>query len=512
MTTTKITQRLLPYFLSTALLILLFSVHIHFFYPHLFFADDPYIVLHSAQVLQQGYDPNYPTTPALVGNSSPVHLLLTYLLLFFFSPLYALICTNWLAIIAYTWGLIYLSRLYRCNTWQIIVIIFCGLFSGTCIAQLLNGLETSLVMAAITWALILARLPLCRSNRYCFMILLGTLPFIRPELLALSGTLTLFQLYRYQQNHGLKITTIIQDVMLIGLAASPWLFWLWHTTQHFYPETITAKATFFARDYPNIFDRCKMFCFVLLRFFSAISALYLISLYLLSKQKLGQAILLFLFIFSMAYLCTEPSILRQNNFHYLYPFIPLLLFGFISTMQAPQKILSYTAQLTVALIALITLCILPLQYIYYHYTALQTGLLQERYATWCNAHLPKNESIAIQDAGFIAYATPLLLTDFVGLKSPENILLHKHYTKPSHGLLRAQAISLILQSKKAHYLIMTNEWVDEFKIPKQLQALGWQVKLLKAISIEMPKGATLGYLIYYINPPPRYSWRGSIVA
>ena len=494
-----ISQRILPYFFSTVLLIALFTAHMHFFYPHLFFLDDPYILLHSAQVLHQGYDPNYATTPAIVGNSSPVNLLLIYLLLFFLSPLYALICSNWLATIAYTWGLIYLSRLYRCNGWQTILILFCGLLSGACIAQLLNGLETSLAMATITWVLILSSLPLSYGYRYALMILLGISPFIRPELLGFSCVIYLFQLYRYQNNQCLKAKIIIQDIALIGFAALPWLFWLWHATQHFYPETITAKATFFAQNYPSIFYQFKFFCEILLQFFISISLLYLISLYLLSKQKLGQAILLFLFIFSIAYFYTGASMLQQNNFRYLYVWLPLLLFGLISNMQAPQKCLSYTAQLITLLIALITLCALPLQYLYYQYTIRQIGLLQEQYIAWCNTHLPRNKIIAIQDAGFIAYATPLLLTDFVGLKSPDNISFHQQYTKPSHGLLRNQAISLILQTKKAHYLIMTNEWVDEFKTPKALQALGWQVDLLKTFAVDMPKNTRFSYLIYQLD-------------
>lgn len=481
------------YLFSILFLIGLFYLQIHFFYPHLFFLDDPYIVLHSAQVMQRGYDINYPGTPALTGNSSSVHLLLTYLLLFFFPPIYALIITNWLAILAYALGLIYLSSLYRCSTWQTIFLLCCGLFSGVFMAQLLNGLETSLAAAVMVWLLVFASLPLTLKNRIALALLLGIAPFIRPELMAFSLSLYGFQWYRYQKNHCATMKNILQDLSFIFLAALPWLIWAKQTTGYFYPETISAKSTFFADYYPHFFARLSIFINVLLHFLLTTSVLYLVSFYFLTKQKIGQAVLLFIIIFCSAYLFTEPNILMQNNFRYFYLLIPLFLFGFIIHSKA------FATTVIIFLIALCSISALPMQYVHYQKMLIAMGQIQDQYTAWCNTHLPQHAVIAVQDAGFITYATPFALTDFVGLKSPDNIALHQQYTKPSHGFLRTQAISLILKKKQAHYLILTQSWVNIFQIPAQLQALGWQVTLLKKVSSDLPDDKENAYLIYYIR-------------
>lgn len=485
----KFFQQRKLYLFSILFLIVLFYLQIHFFYPHLFFLDDPYIVLHSAQVMQRGVDINYPGTPALTGNSSAVHLLLTYLLLFFFSPIYALIITNWLAILAYVFGLIYLSARYRCTTWQTVLLLCCGLFSGMFLAQLLNGLETSLTAAVMIWLLIFVSLPLTLFNRISLALLLGIAPFIRPELIAFSLSLYGFQLYRYQQNNCTTIKNILQDLSFIALMALPWLIWAKQTTGYFYPETISAKSTFFADYYPHCFARIADFINVLLQFLLTTSVLYLASFYFLTKEKIGQAVLLFIIIFCSAYLFTEPNILMQNNFRYLYLLIPLFLFGFILHNK------TFYTTVIIFLIALCNIGALPMKYLHYQKMITSTGTLQEQYTAWCNSHLPPHAIIAVQDAGFITYATAFILTDFVGLKSPDNIALHKQYTKPSHGFLRTRAISLILKKKHAHYLILTQGWVNIFHIPTQLQALGWQVTLLKKVSLDSDNA----YLIYYVT-------------
>src|SRR5947209_7939823 len=63
--------------------------------------DDPYITLHSAQVLHTGYDPIYPGVSPLYGATSAPYLALVYTLLFFLHPLYALDTACWLGVLAY---------------------------------------------------------------------------------------------------------------------------------------------------------------------------------------------------------------------------------------------------------------------------------------------------------------------------------------------------------------------------------------------------------------------------
>ena len=72
-----------------------------------FGCDDAYIVIHNAQVLHWGHDPNYPGTPALAGTTSPVHLAIVSVLLFVLPPPWALDAAGWLAAIAYALGILH---------------------------------------------------------------------------------------------------------------------------------------------------------------------------------------------------------------------------------------------------------------------------------------------------------------------------------------------------------------------------------------------------------------------
>jgi hypothetical protein len=479
---------------SSFLLCLIFVWHAWFFYPNLFFFDDPYIVLHSVQVLHLGYDPNYLGSPALTGNSSPVHLALTYLLSFVLSPLNAILVTNWIATLTYAWGIIYLAQLYRATTIQIILLLICGLLSHYGIMHLLNGLETSLALSAIVWTLILASLPITTTRRISFALVLGTLPFIRPELAALSGSLYLYQLYRYHETEQFSWKWLIQDCSYVLLAALPWLIWTWLDMHQLYASTISAKNAFFADNYPTLGSRLYATGKILLSFFANPPFLFFPGLILLCFTRLGLALLLFILILITSYTLIAPHMLNQNEFRYLTILVPLFLFGYLSNFKRVSIYSRYAVNGLLIYLSVLILTFLPVQLKCYELYLLTFGNNFPVYTKWCLEHIPLQETLIIQDAGYIAYATPFHLIDFVGLKTPSNIPIHQKLTLPSHGKLRNEAISQIIQQNHAHYLIMTADWTLTFHTIEALKALGWHVKLLKDFSWK----SLTSYQIFYV--------------
>src|SRR5215472_13223145 len=126
----KRTRVLTPYLVATGCVGLAWLIY-HLFLPTPRFPlDDPYITLHSAQVLHWGFDPNYPDVSPLYGATSAPFLALVYLLLFFLKPLWALETAGWLGILTYVLGLVYLARSFRLSRVASLAIIALGLTSS----------------------------------------------------------------------------------------------------------------------------------------------------------------------------------------------------------------------------------------------------------------------------------------------------------------------------------------------------------------------------------------------
>ena len=89
-----------------------------------------------------------------------------------------------LAFVLYVSGVFRLGRVHGLeNAWAASVAAL-GVISGMAITQLANGLETGLAMAAVTWWMVMFRD--ATPKRTWHYALLGIVPFIRPELGALS--------------------------------------------------------------------------------------------------------------------------------------------------------------------------------------------------------------------------------------------------------------------------------------------------------------------------------------
>src|SRR5215469_12942780 len=192
--------------------------------------DDPYITLHSAQVLHWGFDPNYPGVSPLYGATSAPFLGLVYLLLFFLHPLRALETACWLGLLAYVLGLLHLTRALTLSRFQTFAIITLGLIASFVPFHLLNGLETSWAFAAIIWTLSMgSRHPLLSA------FFAGLSVAIRPDLLffafSIVAALTLMQ------PRSERLVFLVRAAGLALLPIASCSLWYMIQTGHPYPLT-----------------------------------------------------------------------------------------------------------------------------------------------------------------------------------------------------------------------------------------------------------------------------------
>ena len=203
--------------------------------------DDAYITIHNARVLIEGQDRNY-GVPALVGASSLIHLALVTAVSLVLPGEAASYLVAGTGPVLFLAGLLTLGRRLGLPWPEGTALALVGLAFGA--AQFLNGLETGLVMAAVTGTLVLALgAPSRRLALAC-----GLLPFLRPEL----GLLSLVLMARQARlrlaagpDRAAALRAVAADAACVLLAAAPWLAWSFAETGALLPRTIAAKQAFF---------------------------------------------------------------------------------------------------------------------------------------------------------------------------------------------------------------------------------------------------------------------------
>ena len=131
-----------------------------------------------------------------------------------------------------------LARVHDASPVQALLLVLVGLADGQVPHQLMNGLETGLMLAAVTWALALASEPGRMgpgddgrpAHRGAWLpCLCGVLPFIRPDLVPLSlgllGLLVGRHVCGAEGWHGGAVRPVLHDLGLAVLCAAPWALW-----------------------------------------------------------------------------------------------------------------------------------------------------------------------------------------------------------------------------------------------------------------------------------------------
>ena len=446
--------------------------------------DDAYITLHNAQVLHWGHDPNFGNTPALAGATSPAHLAMVALLMFLLPPLWALDAAAWLGCLAFAVGIARLARAHGMPPGPTFLLVIAGLLAARAPQQLMNGLETGWAMAGVTWALALAsdERP---ARPTALAAVCGLLPFLRPELAALSALLLPLPAWRAWKSGNSPRESLMLMLRCGGVAlaaAAPWLAWQFAATGSIIPATIVAKRYYFAESAVSAEVKWAWVIGSFTALMLACGPLAAAAL-ALPFTAVGRVAMLFTAALLAAYYLQFPGALTHAQGRYLYVLLPFLLVGAASAFEMTIFALAAAAQ--AALLA-------PFTWREHAAEQIKTRRDLAGVASWCTGNLPAGSRLLIHDAGYISYATSFPMQDIVGLKTPANIAFHRVWTYPTHGANRAAAIDAAARRSGAKYLIVLDLWDGLFKITSGLHNHGWTVEPLRING---------DYHVYRITPP-----------
>lgn len=484
----------LPYLAAAVLVFLGWAVYARTFssFP-VFPMDDAYIVIHNAQTLLSGSDPNYAGSSALTGTTSEVHLALVTGLMRFLHPRSALLAALWLAALLYALGLVRLARVNGASRVAAVAIAGLGLVAGQAPHQLLNGLETGLMLAAVTWALVLLSHSEGRPQ-WILPALCGTLPFIRPDLLPLSLLFLALQggrHWRQRQNLPEFCRRAGLDIGVAVLFALPWALWCWSSDGSIFPSTVNAKRFYFAQAGWPAGLRAKLVLKGLYHFLADLGLLSVFSVFLM-RTWLGRIGIAYGGVLLAAYYAQFSGALLTYEGRYLFPLLPFILLGVLYALRLSRPVLRLGAMTVLTLALMLSLVRLPGFWARHKANCYFAQHDLPGVAAWCNGHLPPGSILLIHDAGYIAYGTHFPAVDMVGLKTPSSIPIHEAVTYPTGGRDRYLAVGEIALRGHTQYLVAQDRWNTSYCTVSGLEALGWTVRLINA---------DYAYKIYALQPP-----------
>jgi hypothetical protein len=219
--------------------------------------------------------------------------------------------------------------------------------------------------------------------------------------------------------------------------------------------------------------------------------------------KLRALLLAFGGIFIAGYWIAFPLGLAMNGARYLYPFMPIFVFGLACGLASRRK---WQRVLAIASIALcIAFIRVQTAFPLTDYRTFAFGFRESLMDTvgWMNANLPKNSVVMVHDAGYAAYAGQFRLIDLVGLKTPEAAAIHHRLTYPSAGELRPEAVAKIADEFEPHYAVFVQRWENWLHVADGLRANGWTVRTIYHSKVPADFGDwdSLQYNVYELTPP-----------
>jgi hypothetical protein len=468
----------------------------------LFPYDDCYIAVHSAQNLWARQDPSFPGGHALDGATSIIHITFLATMLTFLSPLWALSTTLWLASIGYVLGLGRLAFAHGLNVLEAAAIVLVGVVAGMVPHHLQNGLETGLMLAGLTWALVFATDVRLRESRWA-PLLWAQLPFLRPELTVVTILLLGLRIWRRMGKGNATRAVLaesVQDILIAVAGALPWLLFYYLNTGSPLPSTMSVKRNFFAEACWPASTKWAIVKTNILTFGSTLG-IFTLALLMLALTGVGRVGLALAAALIGAYFWNLPQYLSNHDQRYLYVLIPFLIYGLILAIASPMRILRGAA--LVLLIACIgqSLWKLPERWRLHRAENRYTAEQLVSVAEWCNRNLPPTASLLIHDAGYISFATRFTLWDLVGLKSPALAAFHRVETFPTCGVGRADAVSRMAAIVHPDYFVVLRIGNIGYRFGQALRSSGWKLDLVRAGSNPGDPGMT--YDVYKLTATPR---------
>lgn len=455
--------------------------------------DDAYITLHSATALLAGFDASY-RSPVLSGITSAPHLLLVTLAQVAVPGEAGVLLVAWLAFALYAAALVRLAGVCAVRVeWQAALVV-CGLTVGSFLPyQALNGLETALAMAALAWALALSSpAASSRARRRLLPVLLGTLPFLRPELAIFSAAVFALELGQAARapERAAALRRWGGAAGLALLAASPWAFWYWRSTGIPWPTSALAKSAFQAAACHSAAQRAGAVWGGLMENLPGIAAL---GACFLPLSGLGWAGGFTFAAFLVGAFHFFPIATEMQEGRYTMLFAPLLVYGFALGLRSKRPLLRRAAGLLLLAGTAFNLLRLPASVATYKESCAFTRGELADLGAWMRGHLPAEARVLVHDAGYVAFATPFQLEDVVGLKSPRNAALHRALTWPSCGARRGDVVATIAGAARATHLVTLAVWEQRYGFTRALAEHGWHITTLR-------DGHT-GYSVYRLETP-----------
>jgi len=449
--------------------------------PHLFDLDDAYIPLYSALVAVRGSDPVY-GAPVLAGATCPAYVaLLIALLSVGIQGLLALRIATALGLSAYVLAVWRLGGALRLSVPHKATLLTLTLGSGLVFMQATNGLETGWALALLTLAISEA----IRQNLMMAVAAATLLPFLRPDMIPAAAVTLLFAA------RDTEWRTQLRAGALALLISGPILLWLRLDTGAWIPQTMQAKTFFFA-------ESCQPLRLKAMAVYVAVSAFLLITgplvIYaaVLWRERLGGYAALAIGLSLAAFMLRFPGGLSHNYSRYLYPiFMPWLSLGAAVRLRRGG---SWADARAVATVIAATAIVWPLIQ-----PARVDAARELRNATeWIDANVPAGAVVLVHDAGAISVFAHRRAVDLVGLKTASSIDAHRHWTLPSCGRDRAQAVAEIATASHASYFMVVSDWDEIFQLRAGLEANGFVLARLRA-----PGPNVRGYSIYRITAERR---------
>lgn len=334
-----------------------------------------------------------------------------------------------------------------------------------------------MAVAILLIAAALARRP------YWTGALAGLLPWLRPDLAPLAGLMFAFALWHEPS------AVRARAVGIAALVFCPWPAWLAFQGGGWIPQTMKAKAAFFAENCLPLSTKMTMARERL----DAWAAMFLPALLLaaafLVRSALGWISILASAITLSAYTWMLPGGLSHNAYRYVYPIgVPLIALGIALALENRERIW----RITFALVFVASMLLWPRQ----PWNSLAEAADREAVGAWIREHADPHATILVHDAGGLAVFTPNPLVDLVGLKTPSSIAQHERFTAPSCGADRGRAVAAIARASGAEYFVVALDWDGYFKLTGDLQDAGFRLQLVRA----QPPGVN-GYRVYRLEPP-----------
>jgi hypothetical protein len=393
-----------------------------------------------------------------------------------FSDLVALrlgSATGLMALVVAIWML---ARSVGLSHWQRALLPLLVLLSGAVIEQAVNGVETGWAIA-IAIALIAACLS---KHSRAVAILAAILPWLRPDLAPLAGLLFLFTIWSVDWLE--RVRAITTALMLFV----PWAIWVHWQTGAWFPNTMIAKAVFYAASCQPASTKLSLVGLAIVLWLISTVPASVLAAFWVWRESVGLVVLVATQVTLAAYIVLFPVGLLHNHQRYMFPIgIPLIALGLAYSLRSPKPILRSVVPVLTLIVSLV---LLP--------GRLWESQGPERVAAaqWVRAHVDPKAKLMVQDAGVFSIYVANPLVDFVGLKTPSSTEQHRRLTWASCGRNRAKAIAEIARSSGAEYLIVTTEWDQEFSITSGLTEEGVELREMRS-----PPEGQYGYCIYRIT-------------